>query len=457
MLKKITDWIKSKDKTSRIIVVVTAVCVLTLVITAIVIKNPKGRSGVDNSSTATESGTELVSVKAVGLPEEELTSRPEVPKEERNAAGVVISDEYGVNLAAYAAYTEEIAGVLSRSGKGIIPFEINTVGTVIGPDNWLPITNSEDKAEFIDMSTGKVVLQTDLSAASSFIDGISAACIKIADATEGKGYVYGYINKKGELVRELTLKSGKDLSDGLALICNADDLYGYIDSTGKDAITPQFDNAGSFVNGIAAAAKNNKWGFINKKGEFIIEPTYSNVASSFSEGFCRVENGTKWGFIDTKGKLIAETKFDVAANFKNGAAAVRIDDKCGFINQKGEYLVEPQYENCYDFHSGLAAVQKGGKWGFINAEGTMVIEPKYGDAGDFYEGYAPVLDGDSMYFIDKEGKRAWGKRYTQAANFNTGLAIVTVEGKYGVINTKGEYVIEPSYANMTEINFYAAK
>ncbi|MDR1565208.1 MAG: WG repeat-containing protein [Oscillospiraceae bacterium] len=455
MLKKITDWIKSIDKTSRIIAGVTAACVLALVITAIVIKKPEGGGGVLTSSTAAESTTEVVS--AEGLPEEELTSPPEAPKEERNAAGVVISDEYSVNLAAYAAYTEEIAGVLSRSGGVLLPFEINTVGTVIGPDGWLPVTNSDDKAEFIDMSTGKVVLQTELTASSSFIDGIAAGCIKIADATEGSGYVYGYINKKGELVRELTLKSGKDLSDGLALICNADDLYGYIDATGKDVIAPQFYNAGSFVNGIAAVAKNDKWGFINKKGEFIIEPTYANVASSFAEGFCRVEIDNKWGFIDTTGKLITELKFEVAANFKNGAAAVRINDKCGFINQKGEYIAEPQYENCYDFHSGLAAVQKGGKWGFINAEGKLVIEPKYGDAGDFYEGYAPVLDGDSMYFIDKEGKRAWGKRYTQAANFNTGLAIVTVEGKYGVINTKGEYVIEPTYANMTEISFYAPK
>ncbi|MEE8043841.1 MAG: WG repeat-containing protein [Thermodesulfobacteriota bacterium] len=48
----------------------------------------------------------------------------------------------------------------------------------------------------------------------------------------------------------------------------------------------------------------NKWGFVNKKGEIVIEPQFEN-AVSFSGGLAIVElGGGKWGYIDKKGKLV---------------------------------------------------------------------------------------------------------------------------------------------------------
>jgi len=48
---------------------------------------------------------------------------------------------------------------------------------------------------------------------------------------------------------------------------------------------------------------NNKWGYINKRGENVINPQFDYVRS-FSEGLAPVEIGGKWGYIDKSGDYI---------------------------------------------------------------------------------------------------------------------------------------------------------
>ena len=57
------------------------------------------------------------------------------------------------------------------------------------------------------------------------------------------------------------------------------DKWGYIDKSGKIVIEPQFDDASSFSEGLAAVCLGDycplrgKWGYIDKSGEYVWEPT----------------------------------------------------------------------------------------------------------------------------------------------------------------------------------------
>jgi len=53
----------------------------------------------------------------------------------------------------------------------------------------------------------------------------------------------------------------------------------------------------------------------------------------------------KWGFIDKKGNVIIDAVFEKAEEFSEGLAKVCIEDKCGFINSKGKFVIDPIYEN----------------------------------------------------------------------------------------------------------------
>ena len=133
-----------------------------------------------------------------------------------------------------------------------------------------------------------------------------------------------------------------------------------------------FDGAWSFNKGFAKVKKDGKWGYINTKGEQIVECKFDYVGD-FKDGLAMVEKDGKRGYINTKGEQVIECKFDDDLGFKEGLASVQKDGKWGYINTKGEQVIEYKFDDAYDFNEGFARVQKDGKWGYINTKGRPVI------------------------------------------------------------------------------------
>lgn len=91
---------------------------------------------------------------------------------------------------------------------------------------------------------------------------------------------YGYINETGELVIPCDFYLGQHFSEGLAVIQpkGKNKNYGFIDKSGAINIEPIFTLAESFHNGLASVTigkkyEDYKYGYVNKKGEFVWDPT----------------------------------------------------------------------------------------------------------------------------------------------------------------------------------------
>ena len=67
---------------------------------------------------------------------------------------------------------------------------------------------------------------------------------------------------------------------------------------------------------LYCAPVNDLKGFINAKGEMVVEPQYI-MAHDFSEGLASVftEEESKWGFIDATGKMVIAPQFNWAEHF----------------------------------------------------------------------------------------------------------------------------------------------
>jgi hypothetical protein len=97
--------------------------------------------------------------------------------------------------------------------------------------------------------------------------------------------------------------------------------WGYVDTTGKTVITPKWDEAGIFSEGLAAVKLKltGKYGFIDKTGKEIIPVQYDKVGP-FSGGLAEVELEGKYGTIDKTGKETApfrERIFEITALTNN--------------------------------------------------------------------------------------------------------------------------------------------
>ncbi|WP_141045003.1 WG repeat-containing protein [Campylobacter coli] len=137
--------------------------------------------------------------------------------------------------------------------------------------------------------------------------------------------------------------------------------------------------AGIFVSGDLIRVKiDGQWSFLDKNGEFAIEPKFDYVWS-FWEGLAGVKLNGKWGFIDKSGKIVIESKFDSGGHFSEGLAGVKLNGKWGFIDKNGEFAIEPKFDYVWSFWEGLAKVELNGKYGLIDKSGKIVIEPIFDD------------------------------------------------------------------------------
>jgi len=215
--------------------------------------------------------------------------------------------------------------------------------------------------------------------------------------------------------------------------------YGYVNSTGKFVLEPQYEEALPFSDFLAPVKKDGKWGFINGEGKFIIEPRYED-AFLFSDQAAAVKEGGQWGFINRMGKFLVEPKYENAAVFRQGLAAVQLKGKWGFIDKSGELVISPRFEQVYFFQEDRCGAFADGKWGFIDRKGQFVIPPKYDEVLAFSEGLAAVnlggksdggkFEGGNWRFVNPEGKEVITEAFvSHTAPASTATSRVGTEGR----------------------------
>ena len=137
---------------------------------------------------------------------------------------------------------------------------------------------------------------------------------------------------------------------------------GWMDSNMKDIIDPTFSDAYPF-NGqkLTPAAEEDKngyeeWGFINQKGEWVINAKYEGVEPFMDNGYAIVKNeDAEYGVIDAEGNpVIKINKEGLMYLFDNYYLTINEDDELGIIKADGKetWAVKPTYELCetVNFH-----------------------------------------------------------------------------------------------------------
>src|SRR4029450_12130870 len=141
----------------------------------------------------------------------------------------------------------------------------------------------------------------------------------------------GFLDKTGKETLVDVIPSGA-YRDGM---CPVQPLgmakFGFIDTTGKMVIKPQFSDVEPFNEGLAAVAvKQDAWGFIDKTGKFVIKPLFVYI-HSFREGLASIRVGDQWGVIDKSGKMVAKPQFAYLGEYWEGRCKVEKGRDHGFI------------------------------------------------------------------------------------------------------------------------------
>jgi WG containing repeat len=264
---------------------------------------------------------------------------------------------------------------LTRNGEVILTVPSANTGQF--SEGLAPIEGARGLWGYMDRR-GETVIPPQFDRVSGFSEGLAA--VQVKDKWE-------YVDRtsavaiRPPLAGKQRVENAYPFESGLALVSLYDprsrkNSNEFIDHAGKLVMR----GAGEFGEGLAPKVSHGKIGFVDSTGKMVIAPQFIYVPLlPFQEGLAAV--------------IVGEGT----------------NRRAGFINRQGQWVVPPQYEDALHFCDGLAPVKIGGRWGYINPSGVMVIAPRFEGAESFDYGMGAVLERNDdgklrQEFINRKGE-----------------------------------------------------
>ena len=227
----------------------------------------------------------------------------------------------------------------------------------------------------------------------------------------------GKVSIKDVTTGKITIKDIKldwtqrSRNDSLSVFCS-DNKRGYYNMyTGEIAIPAQYLRAWVFEEGLAAVQKNGNIGFINHKGETVIDfmfPYHGNPLSNFvfEDGHCVVA--------DTTGK-------------------------CGVIDKVGKWLINPEYDNISAYKE-YAIVTKAGVTKQLSYDGKVLNS-------FVLDNIKELTYQETERYENREGELEYVEKTVK-----TGLFAYCVGGRYGMMDKNCHRLTDPLYKSISAVS-----
>lgn len=192
---------------------------------------------------------------------------------------------------------------------------------------------------------GDIKIDCEYDAALEFKYGV--AFVKKTETKNGTTVSYWQlINKRGKRVGEIDITQNGDQipvqefsKDTKLARVQLANRYGYMDTRGRIKIEAIYDDAGIFSEGIARVVDGRNVYFINKKGKKISQ-NYENARDIVNGRAAVATDSGRWGFINSKGETVVEARWDSVSDYYNGYAAVQLGSTYGIIDINGKQVVK---------------------------------------------------------------------------------------------------------------------
>lgn len=192
--------------------------------------------------------------------------------------------------------------------------------------------------------------------------------------------------------------------DSLAVFVDKKDRHGYLDSrTGKIVLTAQYKCAWPFSEGVAAVVKDNQLGFIDRQGNWVIQPQfafpedYRSIA--FHNGLCwAIKQGGHYGIIDKQGNWFMLPEYDNIKTRRHGYYLLEKDeDHVGLADSCGQIILPCDYQMIVVLEDGVILQKDGRKW-MVSPDLKTVIHPYIIDEENTFSVATDVLDEYGNYY-----------------------------------------------------------
>jgi hypothetical protein len=264
-----------------------------------------------------------------------------------------------------------------------------------------------DKTGYMDR-TGRMIAEPQFRTGWSFSGGLAKVNVSVkVKAAGSQEYVsenkYTYINTQGKLILPPQFDDCYDFTAGRGIV-KLNNNYGCLDANGRCIVEPQFKYMGQYSHGLShTALDDGQWGFIDLDGNMAISFKFED-ATPFREGLAAVKFNDKWGFINQVGDFVIDPIYD-AMNVKNCnyyvAWLLELDE------QREQGSIEMLARNV-GFFDGIARVAQNGMYFFIDINNKLLTSQGFEDAYRSSNGQVLVKSRTNkdwkVGFMDKSGQ-----------------------------------------------------
>jgi len=259
-----------------------------------------------------------------------------------------------------AVCSEEKWGFVNRYGVSRVRTIYKEVG-VFTNSGLAPVVDQEGNAYFINIE-GEKALAT-LEKYKKF--GNISDDLFPAMAGNGK---YLYLNEKFEAAGKNSYDYASTFNQKIAAV-KTGSQWSLID-TKENVILDGLKEVVLDEKGIAArndrcfvSNDGSSYIMVDLKGNRVGNGSYEAVRIFNDSTYAAVRVNNKWGFIDKDGNYFIEPSFEEARSFSCGLAAVKTTGDWGFIDESGSFVIAPTFEDAKDFNAkGSCFVQIDGTW-----------------------------------------------------------------------------------------------
>lgn len=206
----------------------------------------------------------------------------------------------------------------------------------------------------------------------------------------------GFINlNTGKIIIEGRYERAWNFSEGLAAVC-VDNKIGFVNTAGEEVIPCQYPTSEHAINRLGYAFHNgyatitnskNECGLINMQGELVVDTIYDCIWSPSECGVRIFQHNGKYGVMDLQGNILVPLQYDniwcegerLFAT-KNGIMAQIDNTGKVLLPFCSSYDFEPMYlatDESREHPTGYFKYYAGGYEGVVDFNGKMVIPAIY--------------------------------------------------------------------------------
>ncbi len=214
---------------------------------------------------------------------------------------------------------------------------------------------------------------------------------------------------------------------------NTNDKYGFIDTLGNWIIAPQYDDAFPFREGFAAVCKNDSCFYINKEGEKT-SAHYFEETESYKDGIAVVKKENLYYLINRSGQFISKSYEDINSSYDH-LFVCKLNNVYGAINAKGEIIIPFTYKKLGNFKNKFAYYLSN-QYGLVDIH-NMALPAQWDWISDVDTNYIAVVKKKNQFgLMWSNGQIALPTEYDYITHCQDDIYLLVKNNLYGFYNVK---------------------